>query len=302
MLKRFFLFGLTNLLVIITLSAVIRLLGLDRYLTNYGVNYASMFLFCLVWGMGGAFISLLLSKFMAKWMMGVHILDPNRAGEFGDLVETVHGLARKAGLSAMPEVGIYDSREVNAFATGPSRNNSLVAVSTGLLQRMDRDQIEGVLGHEITHIANGDMVTMTLIQGVINAFVMFFARVIAYAISSATRGRDSEGRSSLGGYWVNYLIVSALEIVFGLLGFLVVARFSRWREFRADQGGAQVAGRGKMISALQQLQLLYGRVPEEQVNASVATLKISGKQGGLLSLMATHPPLEERIARLQAAG
>ena len=299
MLKRILLVVLTNILVIVTLTIVIGILSRVFGINLYGNTYTSLFLLCFVWGMGGAFISLAMSRFMAKWMMGVHVINPNNSGEYQNLVNTVHNLARKAKLPAMPEVGVYESPEVNAFATGPSKSKSLVAVSTGLLQHMNRDQIEGVLGHEITHIANGDMVTMTLIQGVINAFVMFFARIVAFAISTALRNRD-DNRG--GGFWMNYLLISVLEVVFGLLGFIVVARFSRWREFRADQGGATYAGRGKMISALRQLQLFYGKTPEtqQQGNAAMATLKISGKQGGFLSLMATHPPLEERVARLQA--
>ncbi len=302
MFRRILLFVLTNILVIVTISIVVGILSRVLGINLYGNTYASLFLLCLVWGMGGAFISLALSRVMAKWMMGVRVIDPRNSGEFRDIVDIVHQLAQKARLPAMPEVGVYDSPEVNAFATGPSKRRSLVAVSTGLLQRMDRDQLEGVLGHEITHIANGDMVTMTLIQGVINAFVMFFARVIAFAISSALRNRDDR-ESSFSGFWMNYLLISVLEVVFGLLGFIVVAKFSRWREFRADRGGAEYAGRSKMISALRQLQFLYGRTPEEKKegNAVVATLKISGKQGGFLSLMATHPPLELRIARLEAA-
>ena len=302
MLKRILLVVLTNILVILTITIVVGILSRVFGINLYGGGYASLFLMCFVWGMGGAFISLAMSRFMAKWMMGVHVIDPNNAGEYQSLVNTVHNLAQKANLAVMPEVGVYESPEVNAFATGPSKSKSLVAVSTGLLQRMNRDQIEGVLGHEMAHISNGDMVTMTLVQGVINAFVMFFARIVAFAISTALRSRDNDRG---GSFWMNYLLISVLEVVFGLLGFIVVARFSRWREFRADRGGAEYAGRGKMISALQQLQNFYGKVPEaqqqgQQGNAAVATLKISGKQGGFLSLMATHPPLEERIARLQA--
>ncbi len=297
MFKRILLFAATNILVIVTLSIVLRVLGIQPYLTAHGLNYGLLFAFCLLWGMGGAFISLGISRMMAKWTMGVKVIDPRSPGEFRDLVETVHSLAQKAGLPAMPEVGVYHSPDVNAFATGPSKSRSLVAVSTGLLQRMDRDQVEGVLGHEIAHIANGDMVTMTLIQGVINAFVMFFARIVAFAVSSALRGKDDRG----GSFMLNFILITVFEIVFGILGFIVVAWFSRLREFRADRGGALYAGRAKMISALQQLQRTYGRAPEEeaQKGAALATLKISGKQGGLLSLMATHPPLELRIARLQ---
>jgi heat shock protein HtpX len=296
MFKRILLFAATNILVIVTISIVLRVLGIQPYLTAQGLNYGSLLAFCLVWGMGGAFISLGLSRVMAKWMMKVKVIDPRSPGEFRDLVNMVHGLAQKAGLPVMPEVGVYDSPDVNAFATGPSKSRALVAVSTGLLQRMDRDQVEGVVGHEIAHVANGDMVTMTLIQGVINAFVMFFARIVAFAVSAALRGKDDRG----GSFMLNFLLITVFEILFGILGFIVVAWFSRLREFRADRGGAIYAGKAKMISALQALQRTYGRVPQEkEEHASLKTLKISGKrQGGLVSLMATHPPLELRIARL----
>jgi heat shock protein HtpX len=296
MFKRIALFALTNILVIVTISIVLRVLGIQPYLTAQGLNYGSLLAFCLVWGMGGAFISLGLSRIMAKWMMKVKVIDPRSPGEFRDLVNMVHGLAQKAGLPVMPEVGVYDSPDVNAFATGPSKSRALVAVSTGLLQRMDRDQVEGVVGHEIAHVSNGDMVTMTLIQGVINAFVMFFARIVAFAVSAALRGKDDRG----GSFMLNFLLITVFEILFGILGFIVVAWFSRLREFRADRGGAIYAGKAKMISALQALQRTYGRVPQAQEeHASLKTLKISGKrQGGLVSLMATHPPLELRIARL----
>jgi heat shock protein HtpX len=302
MFKRIALFALTNILVIVTISIVLRVLGIGHYITSAGIDYGALFAFCLVWGMGGAFISLALSRLMAKWMMGVKVIDPRSPGEFRDLVEQVHRLAQKAGLPAMPEVGVYDSPEVNAFATGPTKSRALVAVSTGLLQRMDRDEVEGVLAHEVAHVANGDMVTMTLIQGVINAFVMFFARILAFAVSQALRGKDEERG---GGFFLNFILITVFEIAFGLLGFLVVAAFSRWREFRADRGGAMFAGRHKMIAALQSLQRAYGRVPDEAEPRGQAlnTLKISGKkkQGGLISMMATHPPLEKRIEALQAA-
>jgi heat shock protein HtpX len=306
MFKRILLFFLTNILVIVTISIALSVLGvvfpglaiLPR-LGAAGLNYGSLFVFCLVWGMGGAFISLALSRVSAKWMMGVKVIDAANPGEYRHLVDTVHRMAGRAGLTAMPEVGVYDSPDVNAFATGPSKRRSLVAVSTGLLNRMDQTQTEGVLAHEVAHIANGDMVTMTLIQGVINAFVMFFARILAFAVSTALRGKDERG----GGFMMNFLLITVFEIVFGLLGFIVVAWFSRRREFRADAGGALYAGRGKMIAALEPLQRTYGRIPEEaQKGASLATLKISGKQGGLVSLMATHPPLERRIARLREEG
>lgn len=183
--KRVFLFLTVNVLIMVTISLVLNLLGVQPYLTAKGIDYSSLAIFCLLWGFGGAFISLALSKVMAKWMMGVKILDPKTVSGANDrwLIQTVHQLAAKAGLQKMPEVGIYESEELNAFATGPTKNRSLVAVSTGLLDRMDRGEVEGVLGHEIAHIANGDMVTMTLVQGVVNAFVMFFARILAFAVS-----------------------------------------------------------------------------------------------------------------------
>lgn len=298
MFKRIALFAVTNILVIVTISIVLRVLGIQPYLTARGLDYGSLMAFCLVWGMGGAFISLGISRMMAKWAMGVRTIDPRDPGEFRDLVATVHALAQKAGLPAMPEVGVYDSPDVNAFATGPTKSRALVAVSTGLLRNMDRDEVEGVLGHEIAHVANGDMVTMTLIQGVINAFVMFFARIAAYAIGSTLRGKDDRG----GSFMMQFLLVTVFEIVFGILGYIVVAWFSRLREFRADRGGAIYAGKGKMIAALERLRQAYGRAPEAATQgASLATLKISGKQGGLIALMATHPPLEARIARLREA-
>jgi heat shock protein HtpX len=247
--------------------------------------------------MGGAFISLGLSKVMAKWTMGVKVIDPASAEPGArELVNTVHNLARAAGLPKMPEVGVYDSPEVNAFATGPTRSRALVAVSTGLLQRMGQREVEGVLGHEITHVANGDMVTMTLVQGVINVFVMFFARVIAFAVVQFMRGDRDRG----GSWGLQYLITFVLEIVLSLLGAIAVSAFSRWREFRADAGGARLAGRESMISALQALQRSTELVDTRQ--QALATLKIAGKRGGLALLFASHPPLEERIERLRHAA
>lgn len=291
--KRVLLFFATNLLVIITLSLLLNLLGIQPYLSRSGINYGSLFLFCLVWGMGGALISLGISRMMAKWAMGVEVVDAR--GPYADLVEMVHELARKAKLPAMPEVGVYQSPEANAFATGPTKSRALVAVSTGLLKKMDRDEVEGVLGHEIAHIANGDMVTMTLIQGVINAFVMFFARIIAWAVTQRMRG---EGR-----YMFTWILTLVLEIGLGILGYMVVAWFSRYREYRADSGGAALSGRTKMIAALRRLEKLYAPTVKETERAeSLATLKISGKASGWLALMSTHPPLEQRIARLSGAG
>ena len=284
--KRVFLFMAVNLLVVLTISIVLQMLGAGPYLSARGIDYGSRALFCLVWGMGGSFISLALSKTLAKWSMGVKVIDP----QSGDaLVETVHALARRAGLSAMPEVGIYDSPEPNAFATGPTRSNALVAVSTGLLESMNKQELEGVLGHEIAHIANGDMVTMTLIQGVVNAFVMFLARIIAFALS---RNSDREGRG------MERMTVFALELAFGVLGMVVVSWFSRQREFRADAGSAKLGGREKMIAALRALQRRFEPHDEQE---ALATLKIAGGRGGLLALISTHPPLSERIEALRRA-
>jgi heat shock protein HtpX len=296
MFKRFGLLIVTNILILVTLSVLAQVLGINRWLTARGVDYQMLAAFCLLWGFGGAFISLAISRIMAKFAMGVQVIDPRQPGQFGELVDTVHRLAQKAGLPAMPEVGIYDSPEINAFATGPSKSRSLVAVSTGLLHRMNRDERDGVLGHEVAHIANGDMVTMTLIQGVVNAFVMFLARAIAIALSSAGR-RDGEEN---GGH-MNYLVVFVLEMLFSFLGMFVVAWFSRYREYRADAGGARVAGKEKMVGALAALNRFHGVNAQVETQPSVATLKISGKAGGLMALLSTHPPLEDRIARLQAA-
>ena len=283
--KRVFLFMAVNLLVVITISVVLQLLGVGPYLSARGIDYRALAVFCLVWGMGGAFISLALSRTMAKWSMGVKVLDP-RSGDA--LMKTVHDLARRAGLPAMPEVGIYDSPEPNAFATGPTKSRALVAVSTGLLSSMSHDELEGVLGHEVAHIANGDMVTMTLVQGVVNAFVMFLARAIAFAIS---QNSERESRRS-----TQMLTVMALEIAFGFLGMIVVAWFSRLREFRADAGSARLGGREKMIGALQALQRRFEPSDAQQ---AYATLKIAGGRGGLLSLISTHPPIEDRIKALR---
>lgn len=295
MFKRISLLMITNILVIATLSILVHVLGLDKFLDRNGVQWSTLAVFCAFWGFGGAFISLAISRIMAKFSMGVKVVDPREPGQYADLVDMVHRMAQKAGLPAMPEVGVYDSPEVNAFATGPSKSRSLVAVSTGLLRRMDRDAIEGVIGHEIAHVANGDMVTMTLVQGVVNAFVMFLARAIAIVISQAGR-KDGEGSNGM-----SYMLVFVLEMAFSFLGMFVVTWFSRYREFRADAGGARVAGKEKMIGALAALSRLHPINAQVEGNAAVATLKISSNRGGFMALLSTHPPLEERIARLQAA-
>ncbi len=295
--KRVFLFLAVNVLVVATISIVLSALGVRPYLTARGLDLGSLAIFCLVWGFGGAFISLGLSRVMAKWGMGVKLIDPGTPDPSAqELVSTVHRLAQAAGLRTMPQVGIYDSDEVNAFATGPTKNRSLVAVSTGLLRRLRRDEVEGVLGHEIAHVANGDMVTMTLVQGVVNAFTMFLARVFAYFVAQLFR-RDEEG----GGisHLVYFVATLVFDIAFSILGSIVVAWFSRLREFRADAGGAQLAGRDRMIGALEALQRTYGIVDPADSQAAVQTLKISGHPRGLMKFFSTHPPLETRIARLK---
>jgi heat shock protein HtpX len=291
-LKRTFIFLAVNFLILITLSITLNFLGIGRYVTAQGIDFRSLLAFCLVWGMGGAFISLALSRVMAKWMMGVVVIDPGTQDPaLSGLVNTVHTLARAAGLPKMPEVGYYPSPEVNAFATGPTKSRALVAVSAGLLQRMDQTQLEGVLAHEIAHVANGDMVTMTLVQGVINALVMFLARVIAFFL--ANRGRDDESSSA-----PSYLVVFLLEMVLSFFGMVAVAAFSRYREYRADAGGARLAGREKMIAALEALRrtVEYADLTGKE---SVATLKISGKRRASFNPFSTHPPLEDRIERLK---
>lgn len=297
MVKRVLLFIATNVLVIATLSIFISLLGIQPYLTANGINYKSLAIFCAIWGMGGAFISLLMSKFMAKHLMDVQIIDPQSAsGSERALLNTVYSLSQRAGLPKNPEVGIYNSPEINAFATGPSKNNALVAVSAGLLQGMNQQEVEAVLAHEISHVANGDMVTMTLIQGVVNAFAMFLSRIVAYVISMAM-SRDEEGQG------ISYLAYAGLtfvfDILFTLLGSILVAAFSRWREYRADAGGARLAGKDKMIDALQRLKA--GTGIQDNRAPAIAALKIS-QPSGWLSLFSSHPSLDARIARLRSGN
>ncbi|MFA5204996.1 MAG: protease HtpX [Lentisphaeria bacterium] len=291
MAKRILLFVVTNLLIMATLSIALTLLSftpLGPVLARAsGAHLVPLALFCLIWGMAGAFISLGLSRIIAKFSMGVQIVDPNAPGAYAGLVERIARHARTAGLP-MPEVGVYESPEPNAFATGPTRKRSLVAVSTGLLQQMTPQEVDGVLAHEITHIANGDMVTMTLVQGVVNAFAMFLSRVIAYLV-----GRMVDEK--IQGL-VRFGVTIALDIVFSILGALVVCWFSRRREFRADAGGARLAGRDNMIAGLARLQQLVNG-PEDERGAALATLKISNRRR--FSFFATHPPLEERIRVLQ---
>lgn len=296
--KRIFLFVAVNFLIVLTLSTIMSLLGVRPYIEASGINYGSLMAFCLVWGFGGAFISLALSRVIAKWTTGVQLIGPQEHDSgLVDLRETVYDFAKKAGLTTMPEVGVYDSPDPNAFATGPTKSRSLVAVSTGLLRRMNKQQIEGVLAHEVAHIANGDMVTMTLVQGVVNAFVMFLARAIAWAASQAV---EEERR-----HMVHFGVVFALEMVLGILGMLVVCAFSRAREFRADGGGAKLAGSASMIAALEGLQRAFDpetQAAEASAQPALAAMKISGKKSGALALFSTHPDLGERIEKLRQSA
>ena len=294
MFKRISLFLITNLAIVLVLSFTARLLGVDRVLTANGLNLGGLLVFAALFGFGGSFISLALSKWMAKRATGAQVIEnPSNPTERW-LVETVRRHAQLAGIG-MPEVAVYEAPEINAFATGMNRNNALVAVSTGLLQQMTPDEAEAVLGHEVTHVANGDMVTLALIQGVVNTFVIFLARVIGYLVDRVVLKND---RDSLGiGYWVTSI---AAELVLGILASIIVMWFSRRREFRADAGGAQLAGRDRMVSALQRLKALY---EPSTLPQAVEAFGISGKQsGGLARLFMSHPPLEERIAALQAGA
>lgn len=289
--KRIALFLLVNFLVLTTIVVVTSLLGVGNYISAYGIDYASLLVFSAVVGFSGAFISLMLSRWMAKTMMGVRVLNPdgNLTAVERNLIEQVYRMSRNAGITVMPEVGIYNSPEVNAFATGPSKNKSLVAVSAGLLQALDQDAVEGVLAHEVAHIANGDMVTMTLIQGVINTFVVFLSRVAAFAASRFVK-------EELAGI-VHFVAILVFQILFGILGSIAVMAFSRHREYRADQGGADLAGKDKMIRALEQLKTYSRHVQTDQ--EAIQTFKINGGPGKMMRLFSSHPDLNDRIQRLQ---
>ncbi|WP_332816249.1 protease HtpX [Ramlibacter sp.] len=287
--KRIVLFLATNLAVVVVLGIVASLLGVNRYLTANGLNLGALLGFAFVMGFGGAFISLLLSKPIAKWSSGVQVIDGTGSADEAWIVETVRRFADKAGIG-MPEVGIFPG-EPNAFATGAFKNSALVAVSTGLLQGMTRDEVEAVIGHEVAHIANGDMVTMTLIQGVMNTFVVFLSRVIGYIVDGwLSRGEQRSGPGI--GYFVTTIV---LDILLGFLAAIIVAWFSRQREFRADRGSADLMGRRQpMINALARL---GGMVPGELPKS----LQTAGITSGVGKLFSTHPPIEERIAALQQA-
>ncbi len=294
--RRIALFISTNLAVLLLLSIVAHLFGIDRMAAANGYGgMGGLLAFAAVFGMGGAFISLALFKWLAKRSTGARVIAQPQNESERWLLDTVRHHAQTAGIG-MPEVAIYDAPEINAFATGASRNHALVAVSSGLLQQMDREQIRAVLGHEIGHVANGDMVTLTLIQGVLNTLVILAARLIGRAVD----GWLSGGNSNRGGGIGYFVVVMALQVVFGLFASIIVARFSRWREYRADAAGAQFASRGAMISALQRLKLNHG---ESTLPNSIAAFGIAGPLAeGFKKLFMSHPPLDERIAALQNAS
>ncbi|MBA3033008.1 MAG: protease HtpX [Gammaproteobacteria bacterium] len=289
--KRTLLFLGTNMAILLVLSVTMRLLGVEPYLTEQGLNLTSLLIFAAVMGFGGAFISLAISKWTVKKSMGVQVIEtPANSTELW-LVETVRKYSTKAGIK-MPEVGIFDSPDVNAFATGMTKNSSLIAVSTGLLQQMTRPEAEAVLGHEVAHAANGDMVTMALIQGVVNTFVMFLSRVIGHTVDRVIFKNE---RGHGPAFFVTMIIA---ELVLGVLASIIVMWFSRQREFRADRGGASLAGRQNMIAALQRLNSLHPQpLPDKMAAFGIA----GGGGGGIKRLFMTHPPLEERIAALKAA-
>lgn len=289
--KRVVLFLLTNVAVLLVLSVSARFLGIDRFLTSNGLNLGMLLAFAALIGFGGSFISLMMSKTMAKWSTGARVIDRPANQDEAWLVDTVRKLSTKAGLP-MPEVAVYDGAP-NAFATGPSRSRSLVAVSTGLMRSMNRTQVEAVLAHEVAHVQNGDMVTLTLIQGVVNTFVIFLSRLFASLVDSFLRRDDEESAGPGIGYWITSM---AFELMFGILASIVVMFFSRKREYRADAGAAALMGdRRPMIDALRALgSLEAGELPKEMAASGIAG-------GGMMALFSSHPPLESRIAALESA-
>lgn len=292
--RRIALFIATNLAVLLLLSIVCRIFGIDQMAAAQGYGgMGGLLVFAAVLGMGGAFISLALSKYLAKMSTGARVIDQPQNETERWLLDTVRRHAQLAGIG-MPEVAIYDAPEINAFATGMTKNSSLVAVSSGLLQQMNREQASAVLAHEVGHVANGDMVTLTLVQGVLNTLVILAARVVGRLLDGWISGGRDDNRGGGIGYFV---VVMVLQVVFGLFASIIVAAFSRWREFRADAAGARLAGRGAMISALQRLQVNHGASTLPQ---TIAAFGISGPlAGGLRRLFMSHPPLDERIAALQ---
>jgi len=290
--KRILLFIVTNLAVLLVLTVVARLLGVDTYLAAHGQSLQGLLVWAALFGFGGAFVSLAMSKMQAKMFMGVRVIAPQSGDPTEQwLLSVIEHHARNVGVG-MPEVGIFNSPEPNAFATGMSRNSALVAVSSGLLQRMNRQEVEAVLGHEMTHVANGDMVTLALIQGIVNTFVLFLARVVGNIVDR-TVFRSDDGRGI-----ASYLTFYVLQIAFGILATPIVMWFSRWREFRADRGGAHLAGTGNMIAALEELKRVHEPLPAQQFAAFGIADGAVGS--GLRRLFMSHPPLDERIAALRS--
>ena len=288
--KRLFLFLATNIAVLVVMSVILSLLGVDKFMTRSGLNLSMLLVFSLVVGFTGSIFSLLISKQMAKWSTGARVIETPANGTEAWLVSTVSTLAQRAGIG-MPEVAVYDG-EPNAFATGAFKDSALVAVSTGLLQGMTKEEVEAVLGHEVAHIANGDMVTMTLIQGVLNTFVVFLSRVVGYFVDAALRRNDNDSGPGIG-YMVTVIVC---QIVFGIGASIIVAWFSRQREFRADAGSASLLGNSQpMINALARL----GGIPVSGLPESMAAMGINDKPG-FMALFSSHPPLEQRIAALRA--
>ncbi len=294
MFKRITLFILTNIAIMVALNVVLAVLGALGVFNSSRIlgAYGPLMVVSLVVGFGGSFISLLASKWIAKWSTGAKVIDAPRNDTERWLLDTVARHANRVGIK-MPQVAVYEAPDMNAFATGATRNSSLVAVSSGLLQQMQRNEVDAVLGHEISHVANGDMVTLTLISGVLNTFVFFFSRIIGSIVDSMLRGRDDRGRGFGIGSWVATI---AAQLVLGFFAMLIVQWFSRRREFRADEGGASLAGRDGMISALRRL----GHHDASSMPESLAAFGISPRKSGMLRWMSSHPPIEERIARLQA--
>ncbi|GAE93455.1 protease HtpX homolog [Gracilibacillus boraciitolerans JCM 21714] len=297
--KRILLFLLTNILVMTTIvivwTVITKYTGINgSFQMNGQINYGTLMIFSIVVGFTGAFISLAMSRWMAKMMMKVQVIDPNNPANAYERVvyEKVERLSRAAGLTHTPQVGIYQSAEINAFATGPTKKRSLVAVSAGLLQNMDDDAVEGIIAHEVAHVANGDMVTMTLLQGIVNTFVVFFSRIAAIIVSRFVRSEIQ--------WIVQFAAIIVFQILFSILGSIVVSAYSRHREYHADKGGADLAGRDKMAHALRSLKMHVDRakVDDRTDDSAIQTMKINGKSN-FISLFSTHPPLDDRIARLE---
>lgn len=293
MFKRIALFLLANIAIIAMISLMLSIFNVQPYLTAHGLDYQSLMAYSLIVGFSGSIISLLMSKWMAKYAYGIKVIDKPSNQTEAMLIAIVRKLTNQMHIG-MPEVGIYESPEPNAFATGWNKNNAIVAVSTGLLHIMDEDEIEGVLGHEVSHIANGDMVTLTLIQGVVNTFVIFFARIAAFVVSQALRRNDDD--APIGGF-AYYATAMVFEILFGIIASMIVMWFSRYREYRADAGSAKYLGKEKMIKALRKLQATM-ELPRDEQAPSMEIMKISSSRS-ILGLFSSHPPIEKRIKALQ---